>query len=126
MATADSHRRGDHGDAADHRRQMAKLVERLPGPVGRAVAWLLRPESRWLRIPLGGGLILGSLFSFLPILGLWMLPLGALLLAEDFPFIRRPTTRAIDVVERWWADRRNKRPRRRAQGREGHAGARNN
>jgi hypothetical protein len=116
METADARRRDGHDDAADHRRQMAKLLERLPRPVGRAVVWLLRPQSRWLRIPLGGGLILGSLLSFLPILGLWMLPLGALLLAEDFPLIRRPTTRAINVVERWLARRRDGRGGRSMQG----------
>jgi hypothetical protein len=33
-------------------------------------------------------LILGGLLSFLPILGIWMLPLGLLLLAEDLPVLR--------------------------------------
>ena len=35
-------------------------------------------------------LICGGLFSFLPILGLWMLPLGLGLLADDVPRPRYP------------------------------------
>jgi hypothetical protein len=41
--------------------------------------------------------------SFLPILGLWMLPLGILLLAQDIPFLRRPKGRALVWLERRWA-----------------------
>jgi hypothetical protein len=35
-------------------------------------------------------LLLGGVFSILPGLGLWMLPLGLLLLAADVPFLRKP------------------------------------
>jgi purine-cytosine permease-like protein len=70
-----------------------------------ALAWVLRPEAKWLRIPLGLVLILGGFLGFLPILGFWMIPLGALLLAEDFPWVRKPTVRAIDAVESWWKRR---------------------
>ena len=79
-----------------------RLVARLPGPVRLALAWVLRPEAKWVRIPLGLLLILGGFLGFLPILGFWMVPLGALLLAEDFPLVRKPTVRAIDAVESWW------------------------
>jgi hypothetical protein len=51
---------------------------------------------------LGIVLILAAFLSFLPILGIWMLPLGLLLLAQDVPFLRRPTTRAIAWLERMW------------------------
>ena len=43
------------------------------------------PRSRALRIGLGVALCLGGLLFFLPILGLWMLPLGILVLAADWP-----------------------------------------
>ncbi|HJS84845.1 MAG TPA: hypothetical protein VJ779_05250 [Acetobacteraceae bacterium] len=82
-----------------------RLTARLPGPVRSALAWVLRPEAKWLRIPLGIVLILGGFLGFLPILGFWMIPLGALLLAEDFPLVRKPTIRAIDAIESWWARR---------------------
>jgi hypothetical protein len=47
------------------------------------------PRSRLLRIAIGSVLILGGVFSFLPVLGVWMLPLGALVLSVDLPRVRR-------------------------------------
>ena len=35
-------------------------------------------------------LIFGGIFSFLPVLGLWMLPLGLLLFAQDVPVLQKP------------------------------------
>ena len=42
-----------------------------------------------LRVPLGLLLCLGGALWFLPVLGLWMLPLGLLILSEDVPWLRR-------------------------------------
>jgi hypothetical protein len=67
------------------------------------------PSSRWVRIPLGALLILSGIFSFLPILGLWMLPLGLLLLAQDIPFLRAPTGRALIWLERKWVQWKRRR-----------------
>ena len=47
------------------------------------------PRSRLLRIALGILLIIGGLFSFLPLLGVWMIPLGMLVLSVDIPRVRR-------------------------------------
>jgi hypothetical protein len=47
------------------------------------------PQHRLTRIGLGLVLILGGLLWFLPILGLWMLPLGLMVLSVDFPTVRR-------------------------------------
>lgn len=47
------------------------------------------PRARWLRILVGVLLCLGSLFWFLPVLGLWMLPLGIMVLAIDIPAFQR-------------------------------------
>jgi hypothetical protein len=66
------------------------------------------PGSRLHRSILGVGLIVGGLFWFLPILGLWMLPLGLLVLSVDFHGIRRLRRR----FDRWWGRRR--RPAKRA------------
>jgi hypothetical protein len=38
--------------------------------------------------------------SILPVFGLWMLPLGVVLLAEDVPFLRRLTDRVIEWIQR--------------------------
>jgi hypothetical protein len=61
------------------------------------------PHSRAARIATGSALMVGGTFSFLPILGLWMLPAGALVLSADSARIRRLRRKA----ELWWG-RRNK------------------
>lgn len=94
-------------DAADER-PLRRMLTGLPGPVRRAVEWLRRPGRWWLRAPLSVVLILGGFLGFLPILGFWMLPLGALLLAEDIPALKRPTLRALGAVQRWWDRRRGR------------------
>jgi hypothetical protein len=48
-----------------------------------------------VRIPAGLLLIAGGVFAILPLLGLWMLPLGLVLLAEDIPPLRRGTDAAL-------------------------------
>ena len=49
----------------------------------------LRRAPQWVRWSLAILLILGGLLSFLPILGIWMLPLGLMLLAPDSPWLYR-------------------------------------
>ena len=76
------------------------LLNRLPGRIRRATHWLLAPKARWARIPAGILLIFGGIFSFLPLLGIWMLPIGLILLAEDVPFLRRWRERTFDWIEK--------------------------
>jgi len=76
---------------------------RLRAPyAGGFLAWVRRPSSRLVRIPLGLLLILGGVFSILPFLGIWMLPLGLLIMALDVPFLRRPLTYCVLWAEEWW------------------------
>jgi hypothetical protein len=82
----------------DHR--LERLIERLPDSWRAAVRWLRRPSSRWVRIPAGVLLIAGSVLSILPFFGLWMLPLGLFLLAEDLPPLRRARDRLMDWIAR--------------------------
>ncbi len=89
-------------------RPLHRLLAGLPGPVRRAMEWLRCPGAGWVRVPLGLALILGGVVGFLPILGFWMLPLGALLLAEDLPFLKRPTLRALGAAQGWWDRRRGR------------------
>lgn len=70
-----------------------RLESELPERAGRALRWLRHPASRWVRVPAGVLLMLGGIFSFLPLLGAWMLPLGLLLVAYDVPFLRLPVSR---------------------------------
>lgn len=93
-------------------RQLDRFEREMPKSLGQSIRWLREPSSRWIRIPAGLLLIAGGIFSILPLLGLWMLPLGLLLLAQDVPFLRRPMRRALLWVERRWVRwkwrRRNK------------------
>ncbi|MGB3864285.1 MAG: hypothetical protein WBA29_01465 [Xanthobacteraceae bacterium] len=92
-------------------RHFVRLERHLPSGPARFLAWVRRPSSRLARIPLGLFLILGGIFSFLPVLGLWMLPLGLMLIAQDVPFLRRPIARLLSWMERKWLERQRKRGR---------------
>jgi len=54
-------------------------------------------------------LIVGGFLSVLPFFGLWMLPLGLVLLAEDVPPLRTWRDRMLSWIERqrpsWFEDR---------------------
>ena len=90
--------RADRSAGGDPR--LEAMVDRLPQRLGGTVSCLLQPSSRWVRIPAGGILIAGGMLSFLPILGLWMLPLGLALLAEDVPALRSSRSKVFDWIER--------------------------
>ena len=49
-------------------RQFDRLQRRVPDFAARLLERIRRPEARWFRIPLGLLLMLGGIFSFLPIL----------------------------------------------------------
>jgi uncharacterized RDD family membrane protein YckC len=81
-------------------------IYRLPPRPRRAIVWLLRPRVRWLRVVIALLLIVASVFWFLPVLGLWMLPLGLLLLAEDIPPLRRWVVQNMLRLHAWWENRK--------------------
>lgn len=65
-------------------------LERLVPPLRGPMSTLRRDSWFPIRFPVALLLIAGGVFSFLPILGIWMLPLGLLLLAVDLPILRGP------------------------------------
>lgn len=86
-------------------RRFAWFEDKLPAGPARFVSWLRRPSSRLVRIPLALLLVLGGIFSVLPVLGLWMLPLGLLLFAQDVPMLQPPLIRLLGWIERKWTAR---------------------
>lgn len=80
-------------------RRLDRLIDRLPRGLQPTVRWLRRPSSRWVRFPAGVLLVLGGLAFILPFLGLWMLPLGLVLLSEDVPPLQRMNDRILDWIE---------------------------
>jgi len=82
-----------------------KALERLI-PALRAPMSRIRRDSWFaIRLPLAILLTIGGLMWFLPVLGLWMLPAGLLLLAIDLPILRGPISslviRGRRIVQRW-------------------------
>lgn len=79
-----------------------RFEQRLPEWISRRSRALREPQARMWRIPTAGFLIIGGVFSILPVFGLWMLPLGLLLLAVDLPSLRPPLARVLHWIERKW------------------------
>jgi hypothetical protein len=90
--------------AADARldRQFERISRQVPASRG-FLDWVRKPRMHLIRIPLAILLLLGGIFSFLPVLGIWMLPLGLLVLAVDIPPLRRPVGDAIVRLQRFIA-----------------------
>lgn len=88
---------------------LGRLVPPLRGPM----ATLRRDSWFPVRFPIALLLIAGGIFSFLPVLGIWMLPLGLLLLAVDLPILRGPISglviRGRLLAKRWMRRWRNRR-----------------
>ena len=82
---------------SEHR--VERLIDRLPERLRTTVRWLRRPSSRWVRVPAGLLFVGASLLSILPLFGVWMLPLGLMLLAEDVPPLRRARDRLLKWIE---------------------------
>lgn len=88
---------------ADWDRRVTALSEKLPDRARRAVDWLREPSRFWIRLGAAILFILGGIFSILPVLGLWMLPLGLALLSQDVPALKVPLEHAARWLERTWA-----------------------
>ena len=92
-----------------------QALERLIPPLRGPMSTLRRDSWFPVRFPVALLMIAGGIFSFLPILGLWMLPLG-LLLAVDLPVLRGPISALILRARRkghrlalWWSHWRQRR-----------------
>ncbi|KAB0675836.1 hypothetical protein F6X38_22610 [Aureimonas leprariae] len=87
-------------DAAAWDERVSRGLERTPRFFRRSVEWLRRPEGRLVRWPVALLFIAGGFLWFLPILGLWMLPLGLALMAEDIPVLKGWLERAARRIEK--------------------------
>ena len=84
------------------RQAFKRFEQEVPPWLGASLRWLRHPASRWVRIPVGILLLFGGVFAILPGLGLWMLPLGLLLLAADIPFLQKPMARfTMSAADGW-------------------------
>ena len=81
---------------------LERFETRLPAGIARCARWLRQPGSWLVRYPAAAFLIFGGVLGFLPILGFWMVPLGLLLIATDWPVLRPPLARLLQWIERKW------------------------
>jgi hypothetical protein len=91
-----------HDTQSDRERRIAALLTHLPRWARDTVVRLRRPEMRVARITTGIAFCFGGCLFFLPVLGLWMLPLGLILLSDDVPPLRALTDRGLVWAERRW------------------------
>jgi len=78
------------------------LTSTLPRWLGSIVTWIRVPSHRLVRFIAAALFVLGGVFSILPILGIWMLPLGLGFLAEDIPGMKPPLEKTSRwLIERW-------------------------
>lgn len=82
--------------------RVAHLLAKLPKRVQDGVEWLRYPPRRAVRLLASAFLVLGGLLSILPVLGLWMLPLGLALLSDDIPRLKIWLERAARWTGRMW------------------------
>ena len=74
--------------------------------------WITHPKWKWLRPPVGVGLIVMGIFGFLPVLGFWMIPLGLAVLAVDFLWAEKALRwlmekwRALEARWKAWREKR--------------------
>lgn len=71
---------------------------------GRLQLWrfgIAMPKSKGGRVAVGGGLVAGGCFGFLPVLGFWMVPVGVAVLSHDLHSVRRARRR----LAVWWSRR---------------------
>lgn len=88
-------------------RQLAALTSRSPR-LRSFVTTLQGRPGIVLRLPLGVLLVAGGFLAVLPVFGLWMIPIGLLLLAIDLPAVRPAVSAGIIRLRRSWTIWRRK------------------
>ena len=80
------------------RARLQRQFDSLRAAVPWLDGWIRRVQADQtgiVRVPVALLLIVGGFFAFLPVLGLWMIPLGLMLLAVDVPFLRGPVSALV-------------------------------
>jgi hypothetical protein len=87
------------GRTPDLDEQFDRLERVCPRSLRKLIHVLREPRLRWVRTTVGILLIIASMFWFLPIVGIELLPIGLMFIAIDVPFLRRPVARLIAWIE---------------------------
>ena len=73
---------------------------RIAAYIYRTLRWGRERLPPGVRTVVGILFMVGGVFGFLPVLGFWMLPLGAAFIALDVPFARRRLDRWMAKLQR--------------------------
>ena len=76
------------------------LRQRIAGFTYRSLKWGRDHVPPGLRSVIGVLFMIGGVFGFLPILGFWMLPLGAAFVALDFPVTKHKIEDWMEHLQR--------------------------
>jgi hypothetical protein len=79
----------------DFYEEMNRLQNHVPTWVGHNLNRLRGKRAIWVRVLTGVALIVAWGFLPLPLVGIWMLPVGLALLAHDIPTVRAPIARLL-------------------------------
>lgn len=88
--------------------QSLNELEKKSSPrVAKFIRWVQNPKAKNYRIPIGIVLIIAGVFGgALPLLGVWMIPIGLVILAFDIPILKKPVGQLILWVLTKWNERR--------------------
>ena len=86
----------------DFHEEMDRFQNHIPTWVGDNLNRLRTQRAIWMRVPTGVALVGGGVLGFLPlpIVAIWMLPVGLALLAHDIPTLQRPMARLLHFTNR--------------------------
>jgi hypothetical protein len=79
----------------DFYEEMNRFQNHVPTWVGHNLNRLRGKRAIWVRVLTGVALIVAWGFLPLPLVGIWMLPVGLALLAHDIPTVHAPIARLL-------------------------------
>ena len=79
----------------DFHEEVNRFQNHIPTWVGDNLNRLRGKRATWVRVLTGVALIVAWCFLPLPVVGIWMLPVGLALLAHDIPTVRAPIARLL-------------------------------
>ncbi len=91
----------------DFHEEMNLFQSRVPTWVGHNMNRLRGKRAIWVRVLTGVTLIVAWGFLPVPLVGIWMLPVGLALLAHDIPIMRAPIARLLHFTNRKIEKRKN-------------------
>ena len=83
------------------RRQFDALGRTVP-QIAPMLAMLQTRPMIFVRVPVAAFMLVGGMLAILPVFGLWMIPVGLLLLAIDLPHLRPWVTAMTIRLRRRW------------------------